>query len=113
MTALPAGTVTFASSDSRGSFGKVACSTGSIGNVGSNDGGNSKTAVCQADRTPSTGAQTTITAAHPGDASHSSSTATLKLNGDNRGGDAGGPNPFAQTSFNAASVSPARCLVLF
>jgi hypothetical protein len=91
------GSVTFASSDSLGTFGQVTCTTNSghqdakAADKGENQG---SSMTCVVDYTPaSTGAQT-ITATYQGDASHSPSSATFTLNGHDEGGDSPAPGVF-------------------
>ena len=79
----PTGGVTFSSSDPHGAFGKVACSTQ---NYPRSEG---RQLECTVDYTPSAAGAQTITAAYPGDSTHSSSMGAFLLNGDRR--DAAGP----------------------
>ena len=79
----PTGGVTFSSSDARGAFGKVACSSQ---NYPRSDG---RELACTVDYTPSAAGAQTVTAVYSGDAAHSSSQGTFLLNHDR--GDAAGP----------------------
>ena len=94
----PTGGVTF-SSDSRGAFGKVACSAQ---NYPRSEG---RELECTVDYTPSVAGAQTITAVYPGDSTHSSSTGAFLLNRD-RGDKAGPAYALATLALVAMGMTP-------